>query len=522
MTDKAHAALESTISDIPETRVTAPAMASSESDQTSLKFEQVIKLRSEEVVTWLQQTSFFTIAGKHALGIKDAIISYDLSGDVLLRHAYDCSWLERFLPTFGACDRLSFIIRQLYDKAGIPLPASIITTTVARATVHEQDHSCVNTGAKLQPRIDPTPAATGQVQDDSSTNAGRYSPLPSILLRTRIGPILVTPKQEQDHSSANSGILLPTSIEPAVVTVPQEHDHSSSNPVIPLLSGIESTIVTTVPEQDQSSVHAGIQSPTSIEPTVVTVPQEQDHSTSNDGMPLPTMIDRPVVTTLEGQDHSSENPGIPLLPRIGGTPNTTNQGSDNSTVDVDIPTQAPPYILIRLPRLSRLPQLISDHRYHLGIEFSAAFALAAGGFHLSDWSLEGNIMSSIAYQSSEYTYLFFSHPKRMADRAYTTSEPGISDTPQTRTMVPGTASSKTDQISSGLEQFMEFTAREVVALLERTGFSRPSGPLVLMVKAAFVPNDLSFLFKFSRPSEGVSEWLVMSSTPIPYNIYPLR
>ncbi|RPA89008.1 hypothetical protein L873DRAFT_753646 [Choiromyces venosus 120613-1] len=109
----------------------------------------------------------------------------------------------------------------------------------------------------------------------------------------------------------------------------------------------------------------------------------------------------------------------------------------------------------------------------------------------------------------------------MAERAYTTSEPGISDTPQTRTMVPGMASSEKDQTSSGLEQFMEFAAQEVVALPERTGFSRPSGPLMLPVKTAFVLNDLSFLFKFSHLSEGVSEWLVMSSTPIPYNIYLL-
>ncbi|RPB04703.1 hypothetical protein L873DRAFT_1786164 [Choiromyces venosus 120613-1] len=412
MADRTHTTQESGISDTPQTGVTAPVMASLELENMSVSFEQIMQFTAEEVVTWLQQTSFFIQVGTRAPAMKNAIIENDLSG--------------------------------------IPFPTRIEPT--AEATVQEQDHSSTSTGIPPPTRIDCAPPTT---------------------------------MQEQDHPSTSTGIPPPTRIDCAP-------------------------------------------------PTTM---QEQDHPSSNDGILLPTMIDLPVMTTLEEQGHSSENPG-----RCSPFP---NKSPILMTIQVYLYLQG--LIEHLIPQIKDLiTLLLMLTLYHLGIAFSVACALASGGFHLSDWSLEGylkrryrftyepaeeeeveavavfrNIMSSIAYQSSEYTYLFFSHPKRMAERSYTTSESGISDTSQTRTMVPGTASSKADQISSGLEQFMEFTVSEVVALPARTGFSRPSGPLLLPVKAAFVPNDLSFLFKFSRSSEVVSEWLALSSAPIPYNIYPL-
>ncbi|RPB04695.1 hypothetical protein L873DRAFT_1278717 [Choiromyces venosus 120613-1] len=79
MADRTHTTQESGISDTPQRGVMAPVMASLELENMSVSFEQIMQFTAEEVVTWLQQTSFFIQVGTRAPAMKNAIIENDLS-----------------------------------------------------------------------------------------------------------------------------------------------------------------------------------------------------------------------------------------------------------------------------------------------------------------------------------------------------------------------------------------------------------------------------------------------------------
>ncbi|RPA98316.1 hypothetical protein L873DRAFT_1844329 [Choiromyces venosus 120613-1] len=223
MADRGRAASQSEISAKSQTTVMVSPKAGSGPHQISLKFEQVMELAVEELVAWLQETSVFTLAGPRAPAIKDAIIFNNISGDVLLCNGHDADWLARYLPTWGASYRLSWLVSCLYDNAGIPLPTRVIPT--ASVAMHEQDRSSANDAI----------------------------PLP-----TRIKPIAVTLVQEQDHSPANAVIPLPTRNEPTAVAILQEQGDSSVNAAIPIPPKIDPTLAKILPLQDHSPVYVDI------------------------------------------------------------------------------------------------------------------------------------------------------------------------------------------------------------------------------------------------------------------------
>ncbi|RPA89010.1 hypothetical protein L873DRAFT_753649 [Choiromyces venosus 120613-1] len=79
----------------------------------------------------------------------------------------------------------------------------------------------------------------------------------------------------------------------------------------------------------------------------------------------------------------------------------------------------------------------------------------------------------------------------MADRAQTTPESGMSDTPQMGVITCAMPSSELDEPLVSLEQVMQFTAEAVITWLQQTSFFIQAGPHALAIKEAIIVNNLS-------------------------------
>ncbi|RPB00736.1 hypothetical protein L873DRAFT_766088 [Choiromyces venosus 120613-1] len=274
MADQAHTTGQSEISDKLQPGMMVPATADSRLGQALVSFEQVMQFTTVEVVAWLQKTPVFTQAGPHGPAIEAAIMLNDLSGEVMLLKGHDTEWLTRFLPTYGACVRLSSRVMQLYYNAGVPLPTRIDTPT--GAGVHAQDLSSEHGVAT---RIESPVVSTVGVRNISTPDT----------VATRIESAEVSALGVRGLSTPETGIPITASIEsPAVSAAGVLHLSTPDAAVTRIESPIESaagvralstpdTVATRIelPEvsalgvRDLSSPETGIAITTSIESPAV-------------------------------------------------------------------------------------------------------------------------------------------------------------------------------------------------------------------------------------------------------------
>ncbi|RPA90508.1 hypothetical protein L873DRAFT_1820973 [Choiromyces venosus 120613-1] len=261
MADKAHTTGQSEISDKLQPAMMVPATADSRLGQELVSFEQVMQFTAVEVVAWLQKTSVFTQAGTHGPAIEAAIMLNHLSGEVMLLKGHDTEWLTRFLPTYGACVRLSSRVMQLYYNAGVPLPTRIDTPT--GAGVHAQDLSSKHGVAT---RIESPVMSTGGVRNISTPDT----------VATRIESAEVSALGVRGLSTPETGIPLTAGIEsPAVSAAGVLHLSTPDTAA----TRIESSTVSAAGVRALFPPDTGILLPTGIQagPSMVATVHQQDH-----------------------------------------------------------------------------------------------------------------------------------------------------------------------------------------------------------------------------------------------------